>query len=332
MRDGAVPPDPSWAALREQSARLLRRARRHVWIVFGLAALATLAALGVAARRPVRQSATVALRMTEDVKAPIRMPWTDRALRGYVNEVVFSHTALLALIDRHRMFRGQPGKFDPILAVELLRERITVEVVQNHAIALLDPDNRPRSAHVAIKFQDSDPARALRVARELGELLVATGRSQQRQQAEAALARATSEAHAARTFLETLRLEAISTPTLAPLQARSSSDIPGMKDALRLAQARSDRAEETLAMAQRRLRGESEQSGLHLELVNTLPAPPPWPVGKKLAVVAASAALLCFPLAALMVGAWDRRIYAADDLRHLGVRCLGHLGLTKEET
>jgi hypothetical protein len=34
----------------------------------------------------------------------------------------------------------------------------------------------------------------------------------------------------------------------------------------------------------------------------------------------------------LMVGAWDRRIYAAEDLGHLGVRCLGHLGLGKEGT
>lgn len=332
MRESAAPPDPSWAALRQQSARLFRRARRHVWIVFGVAALATLAALGMAARRPVRQTAVVALRMTEDVKAPLRLPWTDRALRGYVNEVAFSHTALLALIDRHRMFRANPSKFDPIMAVELLRERITVEVVQNHAIALLDPGDRPRSAHVTITFQDGDPKRAVKVARELGELLVSTGRGQQRQQAEAAVARASSEAQAARAVVEGLRLEAVSTPALTSLQARSPADIPGMRDALRLAQSRADRAEEALAVAERRLRGESEQSSLHIELLDARPAPPPWPVAKKLTVVAAVAALVCFPLAALMVGAWDRRIYAADDLRHLGVRCLGHLGLTKEET
>jgi hypothetical protein len=54
-------------------------------------------------------------------------------------------------------------------------------------------------------------------------------------------------------------------------------------------------------------------------------------VGKKLAVVAVAAGFICFPLAALMVGAWDRRIYGGEDLRHLGVRCLGHLGLTKED-
>jgi hypothetical protein len=329
MSTGAAPPDPSWAALRVQTGRLFRRARRHVWVVFGLAVLATLGAMAMAARRPHRQTATVVLRMTEDVKAPLRLPWTDRALRGYVSEVALSQTALLALIDRHRMFRDKPGRFDPIGAVETLRERFVVEVVQNHAIALLRRDNRPRSAHIRIKYQDGNPARAVVIARELGELVVATGRRQQREQADAALRTANAEVEAARANLDTLRVEA-SASSLA-FRARSSRDVPGMGDVFRLGQARLDRAEESLDRAQQRLRGDDD-SALYVELLETVPAPPPWPVARKLAVVAVAAILLGFPLAALMVGAWDRRIYAVEDLRHLGVRCLGHLGLRKGET
>src|SRR6185436_102110 len=224
MRASAAPPDPSWAALRAHSGRLFRRARRHIWMVFGLAALATLAALGMAARQPVRQSATAVLRMTEDGRAPLPMNWTDRALRGYVNEVALSQTQLAALLERRRMFRIN-GKFDPITAVEAFRERFEVEVVQNHAIALVSQDNRPRSAHVRIHYQDADPQRAVTIARELGELVVATGRHQQREQAEAAVRQATAEARAARGALEGLRLEATAS-SLAPLQARSSADIP----------------------------------------------------------------------------------------------------------
>ena len=324
MHGGAADAEPSWATLRAHSGRLFRRARRHVWIVFGAAALATLATLFVAARRPVRQTATVVLRMTEDLRAPLRLPWTDRELRGYVNEVALSQTQLLTLIDRHHMFRGKPGKFDPILAVETFRERILVDVVQNHAIALVERDNRPRSAHVKISYEDGDPERAVTVARELGELLVATGQSQQRQQAEAAMQLAAAELEAARAALQRLRVQAASAWELVPIHARTSADVPGMHDAVAQAQGRVDRAEEGLVGAQRRLRGELEPSGLDLQ-------PPPWPVAKKLAVVAAMAGLVCFPLAALMVGAWDRRIYASEDIRHLGLRCLGHLGLTKEE-
>jgi hypothetical protein len=330
MTGSAADRDPSWAALRRESARLLRRARRRAPLVFGLSALATLAAAGVASRRPIRQSATVTLRMTEDVRAPIQLPWTDRALRGFVNEVALSQTQLLRVIDAHHLFRG-PGKFDPIAAVEVFRERINVDVVQNHAIALVERDNRPRSAHVQIEYQDANPERALVIARELGQLLVETGLGQQRQQSESAVRAASAEAVAARAALERLRVEAASSTGLFPAQARSFSDIPGMKDAIRLAQGRLDRADEALTNAERRLRGESEQSGLNIELLDTHPAPPPWPAGKRLAVVAATASLLCLPLAMLMVGAWDRRIYAAEDLRHLGVRCLGQLGLTKKE-
>jgi hypothetical protein len=329
MGTSAAPPDPSWAALRVHTGRLFRRARHHLWMVFGMAALATLAALGVAARRPHRQTATVVLRMTEDVKAPERMPWNDRALRGYVNEVALSQTALLALIDRHRMFRDKPGRFDPIQAVETLRDRIVVEVVQNHAIALVRRDSRPRSAHIRIKYQDGNPVRAVVIARELGELVVATGRRQQQQQAEAALRMANAEVEAARANLDDLRLQA-GASSLA-FRARSSRDVPGMADVFRLGQGRLDRAEENLDRARQRLQGDFDDSALYIELLEIVPAPPPWPVAKKLAVVAVAASLVCLPLAALLVGAWDRRIYAIEDLRHLGVRCLGHLGLTKEE-
>jgi hypothetical protein len=331
MRARAAPPDPSWAALRAHSGRLFRRARRHVWMVFGLAALATLAALGLAARRPIRQTATVVLRMTEDAKAPLRLQWTDRTLRGHVSDVALSQTSLLALIDRHRLFRRAPGsreRIDPILAVDLLRERITVEVVQNHAIALVDRDNRPRSAHVRISFQDSDPQRAVKVARELGELVVAVGRSQQREQAEVAVRRASAEVQAARGALEGLQLQAAGSG-LAAFQARSSADVPGLSQSLQAARGRLDRAYEDLARAEQRVRGDLDRSALEVELLETVPSPPPWPVGKRLAVVAASASLFCFPLAALMVGAWDRRIYTVEDVRHLGIRCLGRLGLTK---
>jgi hypothetical protein len=325
----AAPPDPSWAALSVHTGRLFRRARRHVWKVFGLAALATLGALGMAARRPHRQDAVVILRMTEDVKAPLRLPWTDRALRGYVTEVALSQTALLELINKHRLFRGG-GKFDPIEAVDTMRERFLVEVVQNHAIALVRRDNRPRSAHVRIKYQDGDPERAVVIARELGELVVATGRRQQQQQAEAATVMAKAEVEAARKAFDVLRVQA--TTSALAYRARTSRDVPGMGDAFRLAQARLDRAEEDVERAQQRLRGDFDDSALYIELLETVPAPPPWPVAKKLALVAVFASLLCFPLAGLMVGAWDRRIYAAEDLRHLGVRCLGHLGLGKEGT
>jgi hypothetical protein len=321
--------EPSWAALGRHSGRLFRRARRHVRLVCGLAALATLGALGVAYRRPVRQRATVSLRLTEDAESSA-LPWTDRALRGYVNEVALSQTQLARLIDRHHMFR-QPGvKFDPIAAVATLRERIEVEVSQNHTISLIQRDNRPRSAYVHIKYDDGDPERVMVIARELGELMVEAGRSEQRRQAETAVRLATAEARAARAALQDLRAEATRAIELAPRQARSTEDIPGLRDAVRLAQARLDRAEESVVNAGRRLRNQTFEGGLDIQVLETVASPPPWGTGKRLGAVAVGASVICLPLAMLLVGAWDRRIYTAEDLRERGVRCLGHLGLTKE--
>jgi hypothetical protein len=330
MARAVVPPEPSWGALQAQSGRLFRRARRRPGLVVGAAVLGTLMAAGLIARRPVRQTATVALRMTEDAQAPVRLDWNDRALRGYVNEVAFSQVELLAIINRHHMFRNTP-RFDPIVAVDTLRERIEVEVVQNHAIALVERDNRPRSAHVKIKYQDGDPERALAIARELGQLVVATGLRQQREQAGAAARRAEAELGGARAALASLRSQ-VSSSALAAYQTRSAVDVPGLRDAIRVAQARVDRAEETLASADRRLRGDEGQGSLDIQLLEAAPAPPPWPTGKRVIATATSALLVCLPLAALFVGAWDRRIYAAEDLHRLGARCVGHLALTKEVT
>jgi hypothetical protein len=321
--------EPSWAALGRHSGRLFRRARRHVRLVSGLAALATLGVLVVAIRRPVRQRATVALRLTEDAESSA-LPWTDRALRGYVNEVALSQTQLARLIDRHHMFRQAGVKFDPIAAVTTLRERIEVEVSQNHTISLIQRDNRPRSAYVRIKYDDGDPERALVIARELGELMVEAGRGEQRQQAETAVRLATAEARAARQVVADLRREATRTIELAPQQARSTADIPGLRDAVRLAETRLDRAEENVVIAGRRLRNQTFEGGLDIALLETVADPPPWTTSKRLGALAAGASVICVPLTMLLVGAWDRRIYTAEDLRDRGVRCLGHLGLTKE--
>src|SRR6185436_14688742 len=94
---------------------------------------------------------------------------------------------------------------------------------------------------------------------------------------------ATAEARAARGALEGLRLEATAS-SLAPLQARSSADIPGLAEAFRATQGRVDRAEESLARAEQRLRGEPDDGTLEVQLLETRPAAPPWPVAKKLTV------------------------------------------------
>src|SRR5262245_3358706 len=165
-------PEPGWTACWAEAVRLARRARRHMPLVGALAILAAVGALGAAARRPLRTRATVVLRLTETGGGGLgRIGGGDRALRGYVTEVAFTSARLRALAARLGTPIGGSAA-----AVASLRARITVEVVQNHALALIPPAERPRSAHVRISYDDVDPGRARAMARELGNLLAATGR------------------------------------------------------------------------------------------------------------------------------------------------------------
>jgi hypothetical protein len=317
--------EPSAAALRAESMRLFRRARRRPFWVLWLGALVTVGAAAMAARKPVRQRATVVLRMTEEARSAGQLSWTDKALRGYVNEVAFSNTALLALIKRHKMFRSQGREFNGADALVQLRERIGVDVAQNHAIALLAPGDRPRSAHVSISYDDGNTERAFAVAMDLGQLVGSTGRGQQRRDAEAALRRASEDEAAARAALDLLRANAASSIRLASRGQSGPSDIPGLTQALRAARSRLDRAESDRVAANLRL--DAPTGALEIELLGYAPSPPPWPRGRKLALVAVVAALLALPMAALLVGAFDRRIYATEDVRRLGIPCLGHVGV-----
>jgi hypothetical protein len=317
--------EPSAAAMRAESTRLFRRARRRPMWVLWLGAFVTFGAAAMAARKPVRQRATVVLRMTEEARSQSQLSWTDKALRGYVNEVAFSNTALLNLIKQHKMFRSQAREFNAADALVQLRERIAVDVAQNHAIALLAPGDRPRSAHVRISYDDGNPPRAFAVAMDLGQLVVATGRGQQRRDAEVALKRASEEEAAARAALDQLRAEAASSVRLASRGQSGPSDIPGLTQALRAARSRLDRAEADRVAANLRL--DAPTGALDIELLGYAPSPPPWPRARKLAVVIGLTLLLSLPMAALLVGAFDRRIYAAEDVRRLGIPCLGHVGV-----
>ncbi len=253
-----------------------------------LAALGAAVAPGLAAHRS-KPRVTVVLRVTDsDPAGARRTGFAHRALRGHITEVVLSQGRLSEVARRHA------------LAASDLRRRMTVEVIQNQAISLLPPAGRPRSAHVRIGIQDSDVHRAAAIALDLGRVAAATGHDRRRQEIEAALRRAELTAQEARSGLE----RALADP------AQSS----GSNAALARAQAREDRAFESLVGARLRHGG---VGALEIDLLD----PPALPERRPQAAVAVGAltAVLGLPLAALLVGAFDGRVHDARDAAGLGL-------------
>src|SRR5262245_29603034 len=154
--------EPGAGTFLYETVRLVRRARRRPGAVLALTALAAVVTATMITFRSPPVRATVVLRMTETEPGATGIGWTGRALRGYVTEVALSRRRLRDVIDEQRLTSS--AGFAPATALATLQERITVEVIWNQAIALLPPEDRPRSAHVRISFEDKDPERALAVA------------------------------------------------------------------------------------------------------------------------------------------------------------------------
>lgn len=318
--------EPGMRTLRWQSARLLRRARRRTWLLLAASLLVTLAALGVTARRKPLQKVSAVLRITEtNREIADRSDWNNRALRGYVTEVAFSNAALLEIIQRRKLFRTKDGRFEPTAALTELREMVAVEVVQNHVISLLEPGERPRSAHIYITVTDSDRDDALMLAQDLAALVAATGLNQRRQQARVDLEATEAAIAQAREVLAKRRAEAVRIAGLVHTNPVAASQFAALQHALKVGQARLAVLEKERISIGSRVATTNDTGGLDIEVLDPVVPPPPMPRSQRLLVAGVAAGIVSLPIVALLLGALSRRVHDEDDLRHLGIACLARV-------
>jgi hypothetical protein len=312
--------DPDWSDVGAEIERSWRKARRRPWAIAGLTAFFAMAAAGLSARRPVRHQAQITVRLTDpDRREAARAAWTDRALRGYVTEVAFSQSNLLRLMQAYRgPARARSGFAPtggsvrtpvsmPVADIEALRERIEIEVVQNHAIGLMDPADRPRSAHVIIRFSHADRERALSVAKSLAALVASTHADEHQRQLRHAAEQARDTALAARTWVT--RSVAVGLEDVA----LSGRQVGALEDAWRDAELRASR--------------EESGRGMEVEVQDPVIASSPAPLRRRVFVAGTCGALLGTPLAVLLLGALDRRVASHADVRRLGLTCVGQFDL-----
>lgn len=308
--------EPGARALFFHARRLVRRARRRPFVLALLLAAGCLGALALVALRPALYRAQAVVRVTEGARDRLsQRDWSNRSLRGTLTEPAFSSARLLEVIRRH----GLAGpRFDPVTAVDDLKAAVEVSVVQNHVIALLEPQTRPRSAHLVITFAHRDRPTALAVVKDLAALVAAAGQSRRREDALLLARQADEAAAAARDSLVRLRARAVA---MAP---RSLVDERRQSQELRLAERRASEMEEARAIAEERVRIEEAHSGFELAALEPTVASP-LPPRTRLLLAGPGAALILLPLVCFVVGAADRRIYDRDDVLVLGQRFLGQL-------
>lgn len=315
--------------------RLLRRARRRPGWVLALALVGAAAVVGVRARRADVYTARVVLRVTEGDLPPGASPRAPRRLREHVARIALATPRLLAIAEGEEIYGATVGGVrggDPEAVLASFRDDVDIDAWRTDFIEERAPADAWRSGRVAISFRAADPEQATRVAAALARLVVddaeearradATARERRAEREERALRERIAEAHAALARAE-LRLRGTDGEHAATVRGELVERRQAMLALEEQAAALAARRAELAVRASLQAANE----GLSFEVAQVV-RPRPRRLARWRALVAAGAAAfaLLLPLAALVVGAFDGRVYDGDDVRRLGLASLGAVG------
>ena len=314
-------------AARRVFARALRRPIR----VLAIALLATGAYVASRAWRAPSYEATLYFRLVEgDVTDPRNAPRPPPAIREYISSVALSRTRLEQIMRKYGISEAYLAR-DPVAAVDDFRQDIEVDVSRNYFIYDRRSDDPPRSALVTISLQGSDAEKTHAMLHAIGDAILADQAAQRSARLAQAHALLGAQLKAARA--RTASLQAAMDRLWGDLphaDARRALEIRVQISAL---QAEAKGAiERTLALERRAAdvafssAAEGKQLGLNFELfdeslVATAPHLAPLQLVHRAALALAIALLLTLPV----VGAFDDRIYAPEDLAARGLPVFGAL-------
>lgn len=314
--------------------RLRRRARQRWWLV----ALVTLALVGAVvrkvAKKPPLHRARVILALTEgDLNAGFNPTPLDQ-LADYIGRVLMSSERLLAFVDERGLLKRERDLYGDAIAIEEFRDQISIGVWRNYFQYAWSYDER-RSARVAIAFTDADPDFAYEMARGLAHM-VQDGEAARRADAAMALA-AQSEAgvRAARERLDAVAREqsAVQAALVAAEAAGRTEDLYVLRPQAAALAAEWRRATEAFSSIEGRtdldqLQAEVNAAGLALEIEIVDERRPKHDTGSRLpglVILGLITLSIVGPVATLVIGAFDRKVHDADDLRRMALPVIGHV-------
>lgn len=322
--------EPGWRDARRELRSIRRRARVRWLRTVLYALLATSLIVAYRARKQRLFPASIVIRVVEGPLDPTTAPPTANKLVEHLNDVALSRHVLLDVIEEHGLYRSEM-RIDPNLALEVMREDLDLRVVANYFSQQRFSEDPARSARVVITYSGRQPDRALEVVRHLGRIVAAEQTEARQQVAAVAAATAADAAAELRQRLSAARAEQ------AALQLRVGESLPeqAARDVVRLRNVTADirDLERQLAQASAsdvqlglRQRLEASAMGLRFEVVDNGRIPEVM-LSKtaQLGLLAVIALLFLLPVVGIGVGAFDARVYDADNLRRLGIEPFGHI-------
>lgn len=318
-------------------ARFERRMRARPRRVLLLAALLSCLAVVAVVARPRLYTARIILRATQGSLNPDdRSILSDMGVRDRIYDAAFTkHNLITNIIEEHGIHRDTFERLGPEAAIEEIMDPLTVEVTRNYFLYSLREESSPRSLRVIIGYQWTDAEFAYRMACLLADLVVENVQSRRLIEARImatnardGLARLERKVAMQREQLNALMfaLTAAEVTNNPKSAARLRVDIVEVTESL-LA---SEDLLEAMRTAQREreflLRVEERNLALIWDVAGEVRPRPVRPPG---VLRLTALALACFcalvPLCAIALGAFDSKMYDADDVTRLGIPVVGHI-------
>jgi hypothetical protein len=307
-----------------------RALRRPVRVLL-IASLLTGAYVAGRALKPPIYEATLYFHLAEgDLSDPRNTPKPPSAIREHISNVALSRHRLEEIMRKYHLSERRLAR-DRVAATDEFREDVLIDVSRNYFLYERRPGEAPRSAQVTISLSGSDAKLTRAVLHEVADAILeqqvahrSGGLEEARQYLDAQLELARARTRSLQEEIGRLRIEAARADTRRAIDLRAR--IAALETQARGAIEQALELERRAAAVAFSSEVEGERLGLNLELFDErleVSTPPLTPL--QLALRAAFAFGIVLLLTVPVVGAFDDRIYAPEDLTAFGLPLFGAL-------
>ena len=333
--------ESEWFSPKRELTRLKRRAAARWPIVLGLALLLTAGALRRLSKPPSIFTARVMLRISESNLLRDQSPLVGKGLADYLLEAALRSEDLAELLERNKMYAGA-RKIGHVYAAGLFRDELVVNVYRNYFAVERGFSEGVRTARVSIRYSDDDPDRAMTIAREVAELMAATVAANRRQASLNLAVIGRLAASAAETRLEKLQARLVAgelelrlmskAETKTEHAARRGVEVRGLRVAVDHQIVRLNKSRRQLELIELREAVVDQSLGVDFRIVDERPPAIRGGIrGPLLGMVGIALFFTVFPLVAIGIGAFDRRVHDSGDVERLGLPVLGQIAEKTDE-
>lgn len=321
--------------LRSELQRLKRRARRRPIMLAVITTLLVGAVMFKRSRRRPTYEGAVVLRVTESTVLDEMSPLAQEHLGNYFANAGVSSKELMTIIEEYNLYPLRKFQGDRFAIMEI-RDAMSIHLADNYFSEYQGFVDTLRTARLSVMFAHGDPETAYQVASDLTDILVRNELARRTEAAESLLAIAARSTKVTEARLVEIQAEIRKTEEAVRVARRTGPKLDLIaKGNVALGRLRPQLKQasgmlEALQIQENAMKvgaaAENAGMGLQFDIVDVdrpRAVPPPTVAGQVMFAIILF--LICLPLVAIGVGAFDPKLHHIDDVVRLELPVVGHV-------